>query len=226
MKKTMIIMLVLIISLSLFTACDTNLKAPAITPETKQPVITPGTNPPVSSNEYVKGSFTETEFASQYLDLKFILPEGFVMATEEEMREMMGLGSEIMDLDSDLVEYAMLTTVYEMMALNIDGSTNVIVFSEKLSLRNITVEQYFAVLKSQLQEIFGMECEIDDDIVSVEIAGCNYEQMTVSVSVNGVDILQQYVLRKIDDRMVGFLTTTTHGEEDVLSTLMEGFSKY
>ena len=71
-----------------------------------------------------------------------------------------------------------------------------------------------------------MEYEINDDIVSVEIAGCDYEQMTVSVSANGVDLLQQYILRKIDDRMVGFITTTTYGEEDALNTLMEGFSKY
>ena len=219
MKKFIIMVFVLIFAFSLMTACGADKEKPA---EIK-PTSTSGTS---SSNEYEKGTFTETEFSSEYLSLRFSLPEGFVMATEEEINEMMGLGADALGIDSALVEYAELTTVYEMTAISVDGSTNVIVFSEKLGLRNITVEQYFTALKAQLQEMPNAEYIIDDEIITVEIAGKAYEQMTASTSAYGVDMVQQYMMRKIDNRMVGVVTTCTPDTEDILNTLMEGFSAY
>ena len=230
------IALILIFSVSLLTACQTGQEereTPTPTgiqntdsvDESETPIPTDNQNT-ASGNAYEKGSLTETDFASKYLDLRFTLPDGLVMATEEDMQEMMGLGAEIMDLDSDLVEYAQLTTVYEMMASSVDGSTNVLVFSEKLSMRNLTVEQYCTALKSQLQGVSSMEYEIDDEIISVEIAGYSYEQVTASTHAYGMDMVQKYLVRKLDDRMVGFIITNSSDTEDTLNTLMAGFSKY
>ena len=251
MKKLSIIALVLICSLSLLTACKTGPEgsvtptptgtpntAPAGNTEKPTPTLAPTPTPAStpaptetpntpSVEGYQKGILTETDFASEYLDLRFTLSgDGFVMATEEDMHEMMGLGAEIMDMDSKLLEYAKLTTVYEMMVSTIDGTTNVMVFSEKLSMRNLTVEQYCAALIAQLEVVPNMDYEVEDEIVSVEVAGQSYEQVTTSTAAYGVTMVQKYLVRKLDDRIVGFIITDATDTQDAQNTLMEGFSKY
>jgi hypothetical protein len=172
------------------------------------------------SSDYERGILTETSFESKYLDIKFTLPEGFVMATEEDMLQMMGIGADITKVNKKIIE---LTTVYEMMASAAVGYPNVSVMVEKPLLSNITIEQYFDVLKKNLLKVKNMDFVIDDQITSVEIAGYNYKQ--VSASLSGSSVLQNYIFRKQGGRMIGFIITYTSDTEQELDILMSGFSK-
>jgi len=185
-----------------------------------------GESTPAGKIEYKKGVLTETSFESEFIGIRFILPEGFVMATAEDIDEMMGIGAEIAGLDQKTVDYANLTTVYEMMASSPTGSPNVIVLAEKLVLRGITEDQYIKTLKEQLLSLSAMDYSFDDEITSVNIAGKEYKKLTVSANANGVDIMQNYIIRKADNRMVGFITTYTDDNTEALDELMSGFSAY
>jgi len=250
MKKILLSALALAMALLLLTACNTKQpesetpepviesSEPSPEPET-EPTHEPedeiggeGAEPDVQDTEdssgYKKGSTTDTTFESEYLDLRFTLPEGFVMATDEDLQMMMGLATELTELDADLVEYANITTVYEMMASDITSGTNVIVFVEKLSFSNLTAEQYLTALKAQLEMLTNPVYELDDEISSVEIAGQSYQQMSASTIMYGMVMTQTYTVRKIDGRMVGFIITNTsaEGEMDIADALMAGFTKY
>ena len=107
MRKLTIISFVLLFSFSLLTACRTGQPTPI--QEDRQTTTPEDVQNTTPLDEYEKGTFTETEYESKYLDLRFELPDGFLMATEDDIREMTGLGAEIMDLDSNVVEYAKLT---------------------------------------------------------------------------------------------------------------------
>ena len=219
-KKTLMLMLTLILVLSLLVACSVNkLDSTTDIPESKSSDF---------SNEYKKGTLTETEFESEYLDLRFTPPEGFILLTEDEMYAALGLGAEIVDLDPDLLEYAINTGIYEMMAVEATGKTSVFLFADKPMIIDITVEQHFEGLKYQLKRLTaaGIEYEIEDEIVSVEIAGQSYKQFTVSMLEHGENTVQKYFLRKVGNRIGGFVVSNTADTEEFVDALMAGFTKF
>jgi len=172
------------------------------------------------TSDYKRGILTETGFESKYLDIRFTLPEGFVMATEEDMLRMMGIGADIAGVNKKIVE---LTTVYEMMASAVTGYPNVIIMVEKPLLSNLTIEQYLDALKTGLLNVNTMDYVIDDKITSAEIAGNNYKQLTASLP--SLNIFQNYLVRKQGNRMIGFITTYSLETKQELEILMNGFSK-
>jgi hypothetical protein len=169
---------------------------------------------------YKRGKLTETGFESKYIDIKFTLPEGYIMATEEDMLERMGIGADIIGVEKKVVE---LTTVYEMMASMFTGYPSVIITVEKLLYSNITTEQYLEVLRTTLLNVDIMNYEIDNQFTSVNLAGYNYSQL--SSSIPRLNVFQNYLVRKQGNRMIGFVITYTSDTEQELETLMNGFSK-
>jgi hypothetical protein len=218
MKRLFALILALIFIFTILTAC--NNATDSVTPAGN------GVGGAKSSNEYEKGSFDETSFESKYLNLRFTLPDGFVMATEEDINNMMNLGADVMGLNKKIVDYASLTTVYEMMASAPSGLPNVIVGVEKLQLSNITLDQYFDALKTQLANLPEMNYEFSGDIASLEIAGQSYKQLTATLNMADQSITQRYIARKNDNRMVFFITTGDPDTEKELSTLIAGFANY
>ena len=172
------------------------------------------------TSNYERGKLTENGFESKFLNIKFTLPKGFVMATEEDMLRMMGIGADITGANKKIIE---LTTVYEMMASAVTGYPNVIIMVEKPILSNITEEQYIDALKTGLLSVSAMDYEIDDQITSVEIAGNNYKQL--SANLPSMNIIQNYLIRKQDGRVIAFITTYSKGTEQEFEILMNGFSK-
>jgi hypothetical protein len=172
------------------------------------------------TSDYERGILTETSFESKYLDIRFILPEEFVMATEEDMLQMMGIGADITGVNKEIVK---LTTVYEMMASSVIGYPNVIIMVEKPLLSNITTEQYFDALKNGLLKVTTLDYKVDDQITSVDLAGYNYKQL--SASLPSSNIIQNYIFRKQGNRMIGFITTYSSDTKQELEILMNGFSK-
>ena len=216
MKKNIAIAFVLCVLLTLFAGCGNNSSE---SPENE----TQNNEQESETLSYERGILTETGYESQYLDIKFTVPEGFVMATEEDILGMMQVGVEIMDLDKDTIDYSSLTTVYEMMVSSASGSPNVALLTEKL-MSNVTVEQYLDIVKSQLADV-PMNYEFGD-VTSVEIAGESYQQIVASAEIKGTAFLQKYIVRKFDDRMVCFVVTNTSETEKELDTLMKAFTKY
>ena len=230
MKRILPLSLALVLALSLLTACNKDEPAKTTGADTgtvtTAPSPTPAPQNTASPTEYKKGTLTETGFESEYLNLRFSLPETSVMATEADINTMMGLGAEFSGLNQQMIEYANLTTVYEMMATDVVTGSNVIVLVEKLSMSNLTVDQYFSALKTQLQGLGTIAYEVSDDIVTVEVAGQSYQQLTASTSSYGMTMEQTYIIRKVDDRMVGFIFTNTTDTSDAIDTLMAGFTTY
>jgi len=180
---------------------------------------------PYIETAYEKGKMTAEGFESKYMDLRFTVPENYIMATDEDINSMMNIGADFIGLDEKVVDYAKLTTVYEMAVSASIGSPNIIVMTEKLMLSNMTLEQYFENLKRQLSNL-EVDIEIIGDKESIEIAGENYQKMDSIVSMYGQSMKQSYILRKIDNRVVGFVTTSTFETEEELNGLLRNFTKF
>jgi len=175
------------------------------------------------TSAYERGILTETSFESKFLDIKFDLPQGFVMATEEDMLQIMNIGLETMDKNKMVVDFAKLTTVYEMMASSPMGFPNVSVMVERLILSSLSTDQYLEALKANLLNVSAIDYEISDKFIEVEIAGQTYKQLSAVLS--GLNVFQNYIFRKQGNRMAGFITTYTLDTGEEMDLLMSGFSK-
>ena len=175
--------------------------------------------------QYEKGIMTETGFESEFVGVKFAIPEGFVMATEEEISKFMDIGADALGVDGKIVDYAKLSTVYEMVASAPPGKPNVSVIVEKLSLSNMTEEQYMTAAKTQMLALTNADYELVDESEE-EIAGQTYKKLIFNVDLAGMKLMQNYLARKVNDRMVVFTVTYTAETKDEIETLMKSFTKY
>lgn len=173
--------------------------------------------------EYKLGVRTDADYVSEWLGLKYTLGSDMVMASDEEIKSMMETGSEILEgegLADQVIDYAQINTVYEMMAVNPINTSNITVMTEKLPFAGITEEQYIEIVAEQLA---AMSIEIGDaDVVERDIAGVTFKDVSYSMEVQGMSINQTFLIKKMNDRMV--VMTLTYLDDAGYEALLEGFS--
>lgn len=177
----------------------------------------------VSEKVFEKGTLTDTSFESSYLNLKFDLPEGYIMQTEEELLQVTSAGADIMDIDE---EYLNATTVYEMMVSAPAGTPNAIVMEEKLAMDNMTEEQYIAQVKVGLMSMDVIAYDIEEENKTVSIAGQDYLSFSATCEANGVSMIQEYFTRKIGDRMASIIVSYSDDTVDGRDALMDSFTEF
>ncbi|MGO5543215.1 hypothetical protein ACTQWG_12065 [Blautia sp. HCP3S3_H10_1] len=166
---------------------------------------------------YEKGTISDTDFQSEWLNLKFTPPETVVMNTEEELQSVMQQGQSTLEESSgvELGEDALSGTVYEMMASSISGFPNVSLVVEDAAMENMTVDQYFLAAQ-QMLDATGMGYSYSD-ITEAQIGGQDFQVMETSVTVNDYEVLQKYCTRKQGGKFVSIIlsyTTDTTTEAD------------
>ncbi len=165
---------------------------------------------------YVPGTTTETGYSSDYLALEFIPKGTMVMSTEDELYEAMGIGAEFVGIDKKTYDWETVGNAYEMMATDIITGSNVIVLAEKLALKNVTMDQYIEALRVQFKNVESMTVTFDS-VNEVTFAGQTYTRIDATTVVNGMNIKQVMLLRKVEDRMFGItVTAMNEGDDDVL----------
>lgn len=178
-----------------------------------------------SGKEYVPGDRSETEYSSEWAGLRYKLGSDMVMATDEELNNMMELGADALGDSAKMkAELAKLTSVYEMMAVNMNDQSNIIICTEKLSLSNMTEKQYLDAVKTQTEELYQDYSITYSDGGEREVCGLQFSEMGYVVDYGGVTLHQTYLVRKIDNRMYGIILS--YADEATLDTLLAGFSAY
>jgi hypothetical protein len=177
-----------------------------------------------AATEYTKGNLTADSLTSEYLNLKFTKPEGFIMATHEEIDQMVQFSSEIIFKDDmkTMIDYAKAVTVYEMFVQSPYGLPNASLFLEKV-MSNMTVELYIAAVKSQLVALETIQYSVHEETVIASVAGQNYTVLSAQASYAGSDLFQDYYLRKQGDRIIGIIVTYTEDTEASKDELLDAF---
>ena len=170
---------------------------------------------------YEKGTITDTDFQSKWLNLKFTPPETVVMNTEKELQSVMKQGQSTLEESSgvELGEDALSGTVYEMMASSVSGFPNVSLVVENAALENMTVDQYFLAAQ-QMLDATGMGYTYSD-ITDAQIAGQDFRVMETTVTINDYEVLQKYCTRKQGGKFVSIIlsytTDTTEEADEILA---------
>lgn len=207
-------------------------EAPAVAPAsepTAEPTPEPTTEPtpePTSEPDpnYVAGTRTETTYESQWLGLRYTLAEDMVMTTDEEINALMDLGADVLELDESgkqIIDFAKVALVYEMMAVSTDGSRNIQIIAEKPALANMTAEQYIALMQTQLPSI--LEGVSLAEPTASELLGVTYQTLDYSMEITGgLTLSCRYMLRKQGDRMVSIILTAV--DTAAIDAMLEGFA--
>jgi len=180
--------------------------------------------PPVQTG-YVRGTNNAYGWKSEYLGLQFKPASNMIMSTEEELESMMSITSEMLKdngYGEQVVDYTMVNTVYEMMALD-TSRNNVNVGVEKLTLSNITAEQYAALAVNTLESATQIDYEVDEPY-ELELWGKDFWVVEATGNISGTTVAQYCLIAKVGDRML--LITFTDMTGDSLEAFLNCFSEY
>lgn len=161
--------------------------------------------------EFSMGEWNDNVYTNEFLGLKFKLPEGWTYASDEEIADMMNLGTEFLNDDQKVAaEVSKLTSAYYMVANDPNTGNNVSIISEK-PVMEVSTENYMNQLKAQLSAVESINYEIGETSKE-KIADREYDTLTASASMSGVKITQKYYIYKMDRYFIGIIATSTTGE--------------
>ena len=178
------------------------------------------------AEEDIKGEWKDDVYTNRYLNLSFTLPEGWTASSDEEMLELMNLGSELMENKAGLTsELLKVKVVYNMMAADSTTGSNIIVTMENLALTiggtGIDEEAYAEAVAAQLQAVDSFDYTIGERS-HVEIAGETFLKVPVTMNADGVTLEQAYYLRRVGEYMAILMVTDT--DNTGVDTLVSYFS--
>ncbi len=170
---------------------------------------------------YVRGEVTDTTYESEWIGFRYELPEGFTMSDEDEMDAILQAGGELLyeDRVDDIVDYAKMIMVYEMMAKNRYGDV-ITLYVEKT---DFDIDTYVAAIKKQMGNVDTIDVTMDDGEI-VEVGGVEFEKYSLLLDYGGIEVKEDYYLRKQGDRMICMLLG--YSDDATAEKIMSGFSPY
>lgn len=215
------------------TSEPTSTPKPTATPKptpksTPKPTATPV---PTKAEKlsYKKGTLTENSFKSEWMGLKFAVPKGVIMSSQEELDETMRLieeattGKEI----EGALNYEELSLVYEMNLVWQDNGLILQMLVERVP-ESATIDDYLEGMEEELRliEESGLTYIVDDQLYSEEIGGKKFSNFGYTVYYEEVGMRQENYLRKQDDRIIVISIMCQEGTEDSIPELLDCFTAY
>ena len=161
------------------------------------------------------GEWTENDYSNDFLGLIFTKPESWTRYSDDQIKELMQIGSEMVDVSELNKKIAELTSVTYMMASDVTGS-NIIVMSEK-PVVSISVDNYAKQLKTQLEA----QTQITYNPGEIKTETINGKEFTTLVA-QASTLKQKYYLYNVDKYIVAIIVTSTTGESP--DTLLQHFT--
>lgn len=214
--KKLSLLLALVLVFTMLAACGSgNAGNGTDTPATDDASATApaedATEPPAA---FSRGSVSEDgkTYTSDYLGITFTLPEGWFFLTDEDIAQIMNIGAEVAFEDgaaeaNDIINQ---TTIYDMMASNETGDTNVSLMFENLSLHiggsSMTEKDYANTLNEQLSSLESIGYQVAEP-TEKQLAGDTYTVLSASIPDYGT--YQEYYIRRVDNYMLALIFTGT-----------------
>ena len=177
-----------------------------------------------AATPYQQGTATDTDYQSEWLNLKFTPPDTVVMNTQKELESVMKQGQSALEDASgiELEEDALTGTVYEMMASSVSGFPNVSLVVEDAAMENMTVDQYFLSAQQMLDATqMGYTYE---EITDAQIGGQDFRVMEAKVTVNDYEVIQKYCTRKQGGKFVSIILSYTADTTDEADEILAAFT--
>ncbi len=183
-----------------------------------EPTATPSIDEPAGQGAPVRGTWSDDVYYSEFSGLSFVLPEGWVAASDEELAALLGIAEETMtDEEAWILEVARMTSVYDMMAMNPLTGDNVIIMYENIALTmgglQISEADYLELLKNQLQTMQDTSYQFDD-MYETDFSGITYTVLPAYEE--NLMLSQYYAVCMQGDYIVAVIITAQFGDVDAI----------
>ncbi len=193
------------------TAVPNRTAGPDLTEEpdpTAEPAPEP-TETPAQAAELAHGTWEGLTFTSEFAGLSLTLPsDAWTIATDEELAELMDIGTEATDLDEMQQVLAKLLVVQDMMAQNSETGESILLQYENLGLQaggeTVTTEDYADLLVDTLLATDALPYTVDEPR---ERTICGRAYIEVPARVEEYGLSQSYFVRREGDYMVELVLT-------------------
>ena len=178
--------------------------------------------------EYKKGTITDTSYQSEWIGLAWTAPEGFVLATQEEMDAFMDASVDQVVQDEEMAESAKSAATYEMIAQAETGMPNIMVIVEKLAVPNMKEEAYFEMFKTTMEAnaaSMGLTYTYGD-LQEVTVGGQPFQMATSTVDVGGVTRLQEVYFQSKGNYMIILTVSFDESTQEQKEEMMAAFTPY
>lgn len=182
-----------------------------------------------ADGEFVRGTLTTVSYdayVNPELGIRCVVPDSYVMATEEEIEQIMTAGMDMIfkedETGKQILDVSKITLLYEMMAVNNTDGSSVTVIAEKPVLSNMTLKQY---IDANVSQISSLPMEISEPESGKEdFCGQELNYLSYSMNYQGVDITQKMFFMESGDRFVIFQLSAL--DTDTINTMKGFFSEY
>lgn len=172
-------------------------------------------------NEFSLGEWNDNIYTNDFLGIKFQLPEDWKRFSDEDLAQVMNLGTELLNDDQKkLAELSKINSVSYMGANNPATGDSIMVSSVK-SIFDLTAEYFMNGVKTQLQALESIDYEVSE-ISKEELAGREYYVLTAKSEISGINLIQKFYVYKIDKYFLEIVATTLMGE-DAITEMMKAF---
>ncbi len=173
------------------------------------------------------GTWNDNVFENTWLNMKLEINNDWSLATDDEISELMGVGTEYLNElkgtnNKALETAAKLKTIYGFLAYSPDATNSIQLMYENLAKTlggtKYSEKEYLDVVKEQLpQEQFEL---VDES--TIEIAGKTF--YTMEFSVYDGALIQRYLSYKLDKYMVSLLITFTPDNKEEMDEFLNNIT--
>ena len=182
-----------------------------------------------ADGEFVRGTLTTVTYdayVNPELGIRCVVPDSYVMATEEEIEQIMAAGMDMIfkedETGKQILDVSKITLLYEMMAVNNTNGSSITVIAEKPILSNMTLKQY---IDANVSQISSLPMEISEpESGKEEFCGKELNYLTYSMNYQGVDVTQKMFFMESGDRFV--IVQLSALDTDTINTMKGFFSEY
>lgn len=161
---------------------------------------------------YKKGSWNGNVYTNSTLGLTFTLPDGWMIADEENIEQTVGGNEAVGGNDKkDNKKDKKNESPYDFMIVNAQTNANILLLAEDVSTAmggsGMTENDYLTTIKSNL--LSGQQTSYTPgEITTAVIAGETYSKMEVKVLYNGyTSLTQTYYCKKVGSHMLSFIAS-------------------
>lgn len=225
MKKIISILMCVVLVFSL-AACtgeknndaDTTAADASITNQTTEKTETTQAKP--VEKKISRGTISENVYTNTFLGLTFEKPEEWIYATDEEMAQLVGLGQDIVDLNSLEKMLSETASVYDMSASDDKGNSVMICYENTMltALREITEDEFEQQLKANLAKVEGYNYEYvsSEDVTLGEV---EFRKIIFTVTVENVTLSQAYYIKVVGKYAASVIITSADEEIEIMEAM-------
>lgn len=181
-----------------------------------------------TASSYNRGHYTDTGYESEWLGLRFTVPEGMVMYADNEIQQMMGVSASLLAEDKETGEMVLNMEgeqlTYEMI-VGSETQGSVVLMTEKTN--ETDAEAYVKASIEASRQITSGEITLGE-MGRCEIGGQEfvYQPYTITAEADGQSrqMMQSFCARYQEDRMVAI--TLTYGSQEQKERLIAAFSPW